>query len=143
VKSKIFMMVAVLTLTGSFIAPSAQAYPSHSYGHSGGHYYGHGGYGHGGYWGGNSGFYGLGLGLAAGALLTYPYYSGYSTGYDSPAYVDRGIVTVYEEGQPQVQAAPVAPSVPVWYYCQSPKGYYPYVPACPSGWQKVAATPPH
>jgi hypothetical protein len=137
-KSKMLMMAATLAMVGSLsVAPNAQAY----YGHGGGHYYGHGGYGHGGYWRGG-GYYGLGLGLAAGALLTYPYYSGYYSGY-SPSYVDSGTVTVYEDSQPQVQVAPAAPTVPVWYYCHSPKGYYPYVQACPSGWQKVAATPPH
>jgi hypothetical protein len=24
-----------------------------------------------------------------------------------------------------------------WYYCMNPKGYYPYVTSCPSGWMKV------
>ena len=24
-----------------------------------------------------------------------------------------------------------------WYYCENPKGYYPYVASCPSGWMKV------
>ncbi len=24
-----------------------------------------------------------------------------------------------------------------WYYCEDPKGYYPYVSTCPSGWMKV------
>jgi hypothetical protein len=29
-----------------------------------------------------------------------------------------------------------------WYYCQNPKGYYPYVKSCNGGWQTVPATPP-
>jgi hypothetical protein len=29
-----------------------------------------------------------------------------------------------------------------WYYCASPAGYYPYVPQCQGGWQKVPASPP-
>ncbi len=24
-----------------------------------------------------------------------------------------------------------------WYYCENPKGYYPYISSCPSGWTKV------
>jgi hypothetical protein len=24
-----------------------------------------------------------------------------------------------------------------WYYCESPRGYYPYVKSCPGGWMKV------
>lgn len=134
-KSKLLMVVAAFTMVGSLsIAPSAQAYPGH-----GGHYYGHGGG-----WHGSRGYYGFGLGLAAGALLTYPYYSGYySSGYYSPSYVDTGSVTVYEDSPSQTQVAPNTAAAPIWYYCDSPKGYYPYVHSCPSGWQKVPTTPPH
>lgn len=46
---------------------------------------------------------------------------------------------VYIERQAPV-AAPSAP--PVWYYCNNPQGYYPYVRQCPSGWLQVAPTPP-
>ncbi len=129
-------MSALLTMMGSLsIAPNVQA-------HSG--YYGHGYYGHGGYWHGGRGFYGFGLGLAAGALLTYPYYDYAYTGYYSPSYVERSSVTVYDNSPSQVvQATPNSSALPIWYYCQSPKGYYPYVQSCPSGWQKVPATPPH
>ncbi|MDD5295741.1 MAG: hypothetical protein PHU46_02405 [Rhodocyclaceae bacterium] len=40
--------------------------------------------------------------------------------------------------------APVAAPAPVqyWYYCRNPAGYYPYVPQCRGGWQKVPAAPP-
>lgn len=42
-------------------------------------------------------------------------------------------------------AAPVMPNAPppaqYWYYCDSAGGYYPYVPACPSGWRAVPANP--
>jgi len=30
----------------------------------------------------------------------------------------------------------------VWYFCESSKGYYPYVSECPSGWKTVPASPP-
>jgi hypothetical protein len=28
---------------------------------------------------------------------------------------------------------------PTWYYCDSAKGYYPYIRSCASGWRAVAA----
>jgi hypothetical protein len=49
---------------------------------------------------------------------------------------------------PPVVAAPPAPGVvpppPTpsnWYYCNSARNYYPYVPSCPEGWQPMPATP--
>lgn len=67
----------------------------------------------------------------------------------------RPPVVVIEQPAPPVvvQPPPVAqpPSPPpvvvpapvqYWYYCDAAKGYYPYVPACPTGWSKVPATPP-
>ena len=41
-------------------------------------------------------------------------------------------------------AAPVAADAPPqsWYYCDNPKGYYPYVPTCNGAWRPVAPTPP-
>ncbi|HQU15939.1 MAG: hypothetical protein ACYC18_11640 [Gammaproteobacteria bacterium] len=29
-----------------------------------------------------------------------------------------------------------------WYYCEGPKGYYPYVKTCPGGWMKVVPRAP-
>jgi hypothetical protein len=29
-----------------------------------------------------------------------------------------------------------------WYYCESSRGYYPYVKECPSGWKAVPPAPP-
>jgi len=29
-----------------------------------------------------------------------------------------------------------------WYYCETSRGYYPYVKDCPSGWKAVPPTPP-
>ncbi len=29
-----------------------------------------------------------------------------------------------------------------WYHCATPKGYYPYVKRCPSGWTRVIPHPP-
>jgi hypothetical protein len=40
------------------------------------------------------------------------------------------------------QPPPAAASPQVWYYCDSARGYYPYVPSCPGGWRTVPAVPP-
>ena len=34
------------------------------------------------------------------------------------------------------------PQAGVWYYCESARGYYPYVQECREGWKAVPATPP-
>jgi len=36
----------------------------------------------------------------------------------------------------------LSPQAQNWYYCESAKSYYPYVPSCPEGWKMVPATPP-
>jgi hypothetical protein len=41
---------------------------------------------------------------------------------------------------PPVVVIPAAPPT-AWYYCDNPRGYYPYVPQCPSGWRAVSPTP--
>jgi hypothetical protein len=41
---------------------------------------------------------------------------------------------------PSVVGPPAAPPT-FWYYCEHPKGYYPYVSQCPSGWRAVSPTP--
>jgi hypothetical protein len=43
---------------------------------------------------------------------------------------------------PEPASPESAPPVPqYWYYCESARGYYPYVPTCPGGWRAVPATP--
>jgi hypothetical protein len=39
--------------------------------------------------------------------------------------------------QPPVYVQPQQEDAAYWYYCENPKGYYPYVSSCPSGWMKV------
>jgi len=105
-------------------------------GHFGGHFGGHGHYG--GHYG-NGGFgYGLGFGLGLGALYYgYPY----SDVYGVPDYYGD-----YSDGAPPPDAvAGIAPPAAVpgyWYRCDSPAGFYPYVPACAHPWQSVPAVPP-
>jgi hypothetical protein len=112
----------------------------------GNHYYG--GHRHGGYYGGWYGgaywgwpwyaawpAYGWGLG--------YPYYGsyGYYGPYASyPAY--EPAPTVYVEAAPAAGAMSAVPAPKVlWYYCNEPAGYYPYVQECNSPWVKVNPPP--
>jgi hypothetical protein len=57
----------------------------------------------------------------------------YIPGYDWYAYYDA---PVYPYPAYPYAAGPV-PSL--WYYCQNPAGYYPYVQQCAGPWQPVAA----
>jgi hypothetical protein len=41
-----------------------------------------------------------------------------------------------------VQPAPPVARAQIWYYCDNPAGYYPYVAACSSAWKAVPAVPP-
>jgi len=75
--------------------------------------------------------------------------------YDAPVYPYPMVVSgmafaepmVVVPGAPMViqQAAPPPPpqqqQQPVWYYCDSPAGYYPYVPTCNLPFRPVAARP--
>ena len=46
--------------------------------------------------------------------------------------------TVYVERERAATEAPPAPAAEQWWYwCASARGYYPYVGACPEGWQRV------
>lgn len=62
-----------------------------------------------------------------------PYWEPYAYPYAYPP--------VVVQPPPQVYVQP-PPSPPSWYYCDNPKGYYPYVQQCPGGWSQVAPTPP-
>jgi hypothetical protein len=42
---------------------------------------------------------------------------------------------------PPPQPAYVSQPMPNWYYCDNPKGYYPYVASCNSAWRQVPAQP--
>ena len=64
----------------------------------------------------------------------YPYY---------PYYAQPPVV-IQQQPAPEiyVQPPPQAEEPSYWYYCQDPKGYYPYVKQCPNGWMKVVPSPP-
>ena len=57
----------------------------------------------------------------------YPYYPYYPP---APVIVEPG-----ERGYIERGSEPARQNY--WYYCEDPKGYYPYVKACPGGWMKV------
>jgi hypothetical protein len=62
--------------------------------------------------------------------VPYPYYAG-------PPVVVEQSPPVY------VQPAPQPEEPYYWYYCERPKGYYPYINECPGGWMKtVPSTAP-
>ena len=42
---------------------------------------------------------------------------------------------IEQQDAPPVAPAPTAP--PMWYYCTSPAGYFPYVQACNRAWIPV------
>jgi hypothetical protein len=70
----------------------------------------------------------------------YPYYPYYSPYYYPPAVVTvPASPPVYIEREDDSAAAPGTSAY--WYYCTDPEGYYPYVRACPGGWQAVAPQP--
>ena len=65
----------------------------------------------------------------------YPYYPYYPPAYYPPYYPSPVVVT-----QP-VATAPAPAAAQTWYYCDNPRGYYPYVQSCGAGWRQVPAAP--
>ncbi|HXQ67177.1 MAG TPA: hypothetical protein VN980_11430 [Alphaproteobacteria bacterium] len=80
----------------------------------------------------------VGIGLGFPVFAPYPYYPYYPYYYAPPA----AYYPPYYAA-PTVVAQPAAPApAQSWYYCDNPKGYYPYLQSCGSGWRQVPATPP-
>jgi hypothetical protein len=86
--------------------------------------------------------------VAAGLWYFYPSpVFPYPDPYTPPVLVINQQPPVVVAPQTPVMVAPQAPA-PVqqpaqsWSYCNSAKGYYPYVPSCPEGWKSVPAQPP-
>jgi|SRR5258706_3266401 len=69
------------------------------------------------------------------------YYVQQPTGYEVVAPPESPAVAQPPPGAP-VAAAPATQAPGTWYYCDSAKGYYPYVSQCPEGWRSVPASPP-
>ncbi len=79
----------------------------------------------------------------------YPYFGDpffYPNPYFSPpqpVVVQEVQPPVYvQQEQPVVTQTPAVQSSNVWYHCDKPDGYYPYVQNCPTGWKTVPAMPP-
>jgi hypothetical protein len=97
-------------------------------------------------------------GPALGSPQQYWYYCANPAGYYP--YVPQCGTTwqAVPANAPMVSAPALAPSAPVpavpapvpaptsqqqyWYYCTNPPGYYPTVPECRAGWQRVPASAP-
>ncbi len=106
-----------------------------------------GGWGEGWGWGG----FGLGLGLGYGAwawndpLFYDPYPVGYPVYQAPPTVVVSAPVspqeTTYVGPEMQGQGNEPPEATHDWFYCDSAKGYYPYVESCPEPWHAVPSTP--
>jgi len=74
-----------------------------------------------------------------------PYYAYPPYYYDYPPPVVYAPPPVVYAPPPPVVVAPTPTYVQQpsssWYYCDNPKGYYPYVQDCGSGWRQVPAQP--
>jgi len=129
-----YLMAAILTAAVSSLTLAAGRSGGGHGGSRGGSHSGHGGHGH-----AYGGRVVVGVGFYGGywPYYRYPYYGypAYPYYYPAPAYYPPA-PEYYE--QPQVQ-----PDVPsYWYYCQSPRGYYPQIQSCPGGWTRVPPAPP-
>lgn len=117
-----FIVVLLLTLLITGVA-WANGGRGGGWGHGGGHWHGHG---HG------PAHVGVVVGVPWGYGWYYPpsiYPYGPAYAMASPGYyIDQGNYPQSEQGW--------------WYYCASAQGYYPYVNACPEGWQRVTPQPP-
>lgn len=94
--------------------------------------------------GGHHGHHGGHFGIYIDPWPTYyPYYRPYAY---YPRYYDYPAVVAVPYSPPQYieredDYAPSELDSNYWYYCNRPKGYYPYVRECRNGWQKVPAQP--
>jgi hypothetical protein len=118
----------------------------------------HGGGWHGGGWYGG-GWYGGGCcwsGTQLSLSFNVPAYHGYPAYYPYPAYAyyppypypAYTYVQPYYPPAPPVTLAQQMPAtapgpapIQYWYYCDNPRGYYPYVQSCGAGWRAVPAQP--
>jgi hypothetical protein len=98
----------------------------------GGH---HGGGGRGGDGGGDGG---------GSIIIGFPYPSGPDAPYPASPYPFPGSIP---PGSPRPTTASDGTGRqsrpwPVWYYCDQPSGYYPYVKVCTHDWQRLPVMPP-
>lgn len=158
---KQYALLAMVLIGISFsLPPQAQSHGGGGGGGRGGSHGGgwggHGGGGRsGGGWrgGGGPGWWGLGLGVGLGwdaVSFANPYldysYPGYYYFDSSPMYPDGSPTVIVGPSMPPQATGMVAPPSSAtpssWYFCDSAKGYYPYVTQCPQPWRTVPAMPP-
>ena len=75
----------------------------------------------------------VGFGFGVPMVAPAPYY------YAAPPVVYAPPPVIYA---PPPQPAYVSQAQASWYYCDNPRGYYPYIATCSSGWHEVPAQPP-
>ena len=144
------MFLKPFSLAGALVVALAGPALAHDHGWHDGGWHDHGWHSHGwggpsvdfdiGFWRGGSWYHGWhGSRFGWWWTLGPDYYYYYPRPiYPYPDYYEPPAV-VYE------QAPPVSSGVPnqqYWYYCDNPKGYYPYVSECQEQWRPVPVTPP-
>jgi hypothetical protein len=67
-------------------------------------------------------------------LLGYPYWPAQAIVYVPPVIYASPVI-----GGRDVRTGSI--SAPSWYQCDEPRGFYPYVQTCTSGWRAVPAAP--
>jgi len=131
VSTKLRVAAVALALLGG--AASVPAMPAQAdYWHHGHFYHGYPGYWHTGYW--HNGWYGgrFGWWWVTGGGWYY---------YNAPVYPYPAAVSeVYVTPPATVAAPPAAPAPEMWYYCDNPAGYYPYVQSCGQPFRPVVPT---
>jgi hypothetical protein len=124
--------VAVALLGGAFSVPAMPAAADHwhhGYWHGGYPGYWHTGYWHHGWYGGRFGWWWV----TGGGWYWY----------DAPVYPYPGVVSeVYVTPPANAVPPPAAPAPQMWYYCDNPAGYYPYVQTCSQPFRPVVPTQP-
>lgn len=72
-----------------------------------------------------------------------PWWPGYyPVPYPGYYYSEPRVIIEQQEPQQFIVQPPSEDAPVYWYYCEEPKGYYPYVKRCNSDWLKVTPTPP-
>lgn len=62
--------------------------------------------------------------------------------YPAPAYYFAPVVVAPPAPVQYIERSEPAMQSGYWYYCETSRGYYPYVKDCPSGWKAVPPAPP-
>ena len=71
-----------------------------------------------------------------------PYWGPWPYYYPAPVYYPAAPVVVSPPAPAQyVERTDQPQSSGYWYYCETSRGYYPYVKECPSGWKAVPPAP--